>query len=270
MKNILLLSAVAILGVSANNAHAVYGFQGSDSLAGVMSDAIIAAGMNNEIGYLGGGSGKGEDAIVKGDQGIAPMSREMKPEMMEKGKVRGATFIARVIGLDGVGVFTHKSNATANVDMATLQKIFTCAVTDWRDVAGSNKSGRINAFRRDDKSGTTDTFKTLVGIKTFGACVTVVAETGDIADKTSKDANAIGYAGHAAKTPDNKTLKVNGVDLNVNTVRNFSYPLSRKLFVYEVSGAVKPNATEQKFLRKILDRSFMDPIIQNNEFYTIN
>ena len=271
MKKIVVLSAVAVMAAGwAKPASAVYGFQGSDSLAGVMSDAIIAAGMNNEIAYLGGGSGKGEEAIVKGDQGIAPMSREMKPEMMEKGKVRGATFMARVIGLDGVGVFVNKGNATANVDMAMLQKIFTCAVTDWRDVPGSNRSGRINAFRRDDKSGTTDTFKTLVGIKTFGACVTVVAETGDIADKTSKDAFAVGYAGHAAKTPDNKSVKVNGIDLNVNTVRNFSYPLSRKLFVYEVSGAVKPNATEVKFLRKILDRSFLDPIIQNNEFYTIN
>ncbi len=277
MKKLFALSAVAVMAsVWSAPASAVYGFQGSDTLSGVMSDAIIASGMNTEIAYLGGGSGKGEEGIVKGDQGIAPMSREMKPEMVDKGKIRGVTFNAHVIGLDGVGVFMNKSNAVSGLTLEQLQKIFTCAVTEWRDVPGSNKSGRINAFRRDDKSGTTDTFKTLVGIKTFGACVTVVAETGDISDKTSKDGNAIGYAGHAAKTPENKTAAIAVaagqpyVELNVNTVRSFAYPLSRKLFVYEVTGSQKPNATEAKFLRKILDRSFLDPILQNNEFYTIN
>lgn len=275
MKKILMLSAVAVLAGSANTASAVYGFQGSDTLSGVMSDAIIAAGMNNEIAYLGGGSGKGEEGIVKGEQGIAPLSREMKPELIDQGKARGVIFKAHVIALDGLGIFVQKSNATQGVNLPLLAQIFTCAITDWRDVPGSNKSGRINAFRRDDKSGTTDTFKSLVGVKKFGDCVTMVAETGDIADKTSKDANAIGYAGHSAKTADNRTLKIARsagepmVDLNVNTVRSFAYPLSRKLFVYESSGSVKPNATEVKFLRKILDRSFLDPIIQNNEFYTV-
>lgn len=268
--------ALALAAVTSTNAFAVYSFQGSDTLSGVMSDAIIAAGMNNEIGYLGGGSGKGEDAIVKGDQGIAPMSRDMKPEAIEKGKTRGVSFVDHVIGLDGVGVFVNKANATTGLEIPMLQKIFTCAVTDWRDVPGANRSGRINAFRRDDKSGTTDTFKNLVGISKFGDCVTVVAETNDIADKTAKDAFAIGYAGHAAKNEGNKATAVSRgagqpmVELNVNTVRNFSYPLSRKLHVFEVGGSQKPNATEAKFLRKILDRSFLDPILQNNEFYTIN
>lgn len=276
MKKILMVSVLTLAAGWSNSASAVHGFQGSDTLSGVMSDAIIAAGMNNEIAYLGGGTGKGEEGIVKGDQGIAPMSREMKPEMMEKGKVRGATFVPRVIALDGLSIFVNKTNATSGIDIPTIEKVFTCVITDWRDIPGSGKSGRINVFRRNDASGTTDAFKAMVGVKKFGDCVTALQETADIADKTSTDANAIAYSGHTATRDKNKALSVSRgpgqpmVAPNVNTVRNFSYPLSRKLFVYEVSGAVKPNATEVKFMRKILDRSFLDPIIQNNEFYTIN
>ncbi len=276
MNKLVLALATITLGTIAGPAHAVYQFQGSDTLAGVMTDAIIAAGMNNEIAYLGGGSGKGEDAVVKGDQGIAPMSRDMKPEVVELAKTRGLLFVDHVIGLDGVGVFVNKANVVAGFDIPLLQKIYTCQVTDWRDVPGANRSGRINAFRRDDKSGTTDTFKNLVGISKFGDCVTILAETADIADKTAKDASAIGYAGHSAKNDGNKAAAISHgagqpyVELNVKTVRSFAYPLARRLHVFEVSGSAKPNATELKFLRKILDRSFLDPILQNNEFYTIN
>ncbi len=274
-KLVLALVTLAFAGIG-GRAEAVYQFQGSDTLAGVITDAIIAAGMNNELGYLGGGSGKGEEAIVKGDQGIAPMSRDMKADAIEKGKTRGVSFVDHVIALDGVGVFVNKANQLAALDIPLIQKIFTCQITDWRDVPGANRSGRINAFRRNDVSGTTDTFKNLVGIAKFGDCVTVLAETVDIAEKTASDQWAIGYSGHTALRDNNKCVKIArgdgspAVDLNVATVRSFAYPLARKLHIFEVSGAAKPNATEAKFLKKVLDRSFLDPIVQNNEFYTLN
>jgi phosphate transport system substrate-binding protein len=274
MKNLVL--TILAIG-AATSAHAApYQFQGSDTLAGVITDAIIAAGMNNEMAYLGGGSGKGEAAIIKGEQGIAPMSRAMTDDAANTGKAKGYTFTDHVIALDGVGVFVNKANATAAIDIPTLKKIFECTVTDWRDVPNSGRSGRINAFRRNDASGTTDTFKNLVGVTKFGACVTIMAETVDIAEKTASDQWAVGYSGHTALRDGNKCLKVArdanspAIDLNVNTIRAFTYPLARQLHVYEIGGSMKPNATEAKFLKKVLDRSFLDPIIQNNEFYTLN
>jgi phosphate transport system substrate-binding protein len=272
----LAIAFFALIAGSAGSARAVYSFQGSDTLAGVIEDAILASGMSNELGYLGGGSGKGEDALVKGSQGIAPMSRDMKPDAIAAGKAKGVEFIDHVIALDGVGVFVNSANEVAGFDIPLLQKIFTCQVADWRDVPGSNRSGKINVYRRDDKSGTTDTFKNLVGISQFGDCVSVVAETSDISDKTGSDPFAIGYAGNSAKRDNNRAAKIskgNGapyVELNVNTVRDFSYPLARKLHVFEASGATKPNAEEAKFLAKILDRAFLDPIVVKNEFYTLN
>ena len=257
-------------------ANSLPSFQGSDTLAGVMTDAIIAAGMDKEIVYTGGGSGKGEAALVNGEQGIAPMSREVKPEAAELARTRGVTLVPHVIALDGVGVFVNNTNTLNGLDLATLRDVFTCAITRWEQIPQSGKTGAIHAFRRNDVSGTTDTFKHLVGIKAFGACVVVMAETADIAEKTASDSDAMGYSGASAKREKNRALALAReagapfVSLSVQTVRDFSYPLARKLFVYEVSGARKASAVEQKLLDSLLDRSFLDPIVQDHEFYTLD
>ncbi|MGE3760287.1 MAG: hypothetical protein AB7H97_21155, partial [Pseudobdellovibrionaceae bacterium] len=54
------------------------------------------------------------------------------------------------------------------------------------------------------------------------------------------------------------------------TVRDFSYPMARKLYVYVVSGARQPNQIENDFINYISDRSFMDPIMQQHDFITID
>jgi ABC-type phosphate transport system substrate-binding protein len=54
------------------------------------------------------------------------------------------------------------------------------------------------------------------------------------------------------------------------TIRNESYPLSRKLYVYEASGARTPNEVEGQLLELLLDRSFLDPIVQDHDFITID
>jgi ABC-type phosphate transport system substrate-binding protein len=54
------------------------------------------------------------------------------------------------------------------------------------------------------------------------------------------------------------------------TVRNGTYPLSRKLYVYEATGARTANKVEAQLMELLLDRSFIDPIIQDHEFFTID
>lgn len=273
MRKLIIASATVLLSTPA---FAVYSFKGSDTLAGVMTDAIVAAGLEGEISYVGGGSGKGEEGIVAGTQGIAAMSRAMKPELVKKAAAAGTEMIEHTIGLDGLGLFVKGDSPVAKLDMAMLKKIFTCEVTTWEQVPASGKTGTIKALRRNDASGTTDTFKSLVGVKEFGACVTIMAETSDIAAATARDADALGYAGMSAKRDGNKAVAIaktagGAVYLpTVNNIRSFIYPLARKLYVYEAKGAVNPNGAESKLLDKVVDRSFLDPIIQQNEFYTLD
>jgi phosphate transport system substrate-binding protein len=276
MKTTFVLVVLATLAFHGANANAKEMLQGSDTMAGVMTDAIIAAGMDSTIGYAGGGSGNGETALVNGEQGIAPMSREVKAEAAAKLNQKGVTVVPHVVGLDGVGIFVNAKNPMPGLSIDQIRDIFTCKLVSWDQVTGAKERGAIHAFRRNDKSGTTDTIKNLVGIKDFGACVTVVEETADIAAHTGNDAAAVGYAGLSAKTDKNAVLAISKkagdayVIPTAATVRAKTYPLSRRLFVYEVSGSAKPSSVEAKLLEKLLDRSFLDPIIQSNEFFTID
>lgn len=277
-KNLVVLSTIVLAAVSSFAVQAeITRLKGSDTMAGIMTDAIFASGLNNEIVYEGGGSGLGETALVNGEQGIAPMSRAFKTEAANTLKTKGVEVVGHVVALDGIGIFVNDSNSVSGLDLNQLKAIFTCSVTKWENVTGSNKSGEIKAYRRNDASGTTDTFKNLVGVKEFGKCVTVLAETHDIAEKTATESNAIGYSGATAKRDGNVAVAIaaagstNFVHLNVNTVRSNEYPLARKLFIYEVKGAKNPNSSEDKLLNSyLLDRSFLDPIVQDHEFYTVD
>lgn len=273
MKYSVLLTAVLVS--TAPFAQAKHLISGSDTMGGVMTDAIIAAGMDQEIGYVGGGSGVGEKALVNSEIGMAAMSREMKPELLVQAQAAGVNPVAHVVALDGVAVFVHGTNGTPGLDLNTLARIFSCEITSWAQVPGAGKATAIHAFRRDDLSGTTDTFKSLVGIKKFGACVTVANETADIAEKTATDVDAIGYAGLSGKKENNRELAISKagtayVQPTAGTIRNETYPLSRKLFIYEASGARKPNKIEAQLLEQVLDRSFLDPIVQDHDFVTID
>lgn len=271
-----LISSLLVTAISSSAFAAPFTFKGSDTLAGLMTDAIQAAGLAEEIQYVGGGSGKGEEAIVAGQQGIAPMSREMKKDAVSKATAAGIEVVAHPIALDGIGVFVNRANLVGKLSLPTIKAIFTCQITDWSKINGSMKSGAIEVFRRDDASGTTDTFKSIVGVKEFGSCVQVMKETTDIANETAINPNAVGYAGLSATREGNRPVTISKDDSSgaylptVHNIRKKLYPLARTLYVYESKGSYTLNAAELKLLPQVLDRSFMDPIVQQNDFITLD
>ncbi len=266
---------VSLVALSSIHAYAEKrSIQGSDTLSGFMSDAVVASALEDKLVYQGGGSGKGEEALANGLQGLAPMSRAFKAEALAKAEAKGIKVVEHVVALDGVSLFVNGQLPVSQLSLEDVKKIFSCAVTDWSAFGGPQ--AKIEVYRRDDFSGTTDTFKSLTGLKEFGSCVTAVKETSDIAVKTSESQYAVGYAGLSALRPENKELALSkdaGSEAYAPTpanIRSFKYPLARKLYVYEASGAVSPNADERVLLNNILDRSFADPILVNNEFLTID
>jgi phosphate transport system substrate-binding protein len=274
MSNTKTLSIIAVL-IGLSTAQAKHQISGSDTMGGLMTDAIIAAGMDQTIGYVGGGSGVGEKAIVQGEIGITAMSREMKPEAVAQARTAGMNPIGHIVALDGIAVFTNKQNPLVGMDLSTLARVFTCEITSWAQVPGSGKTGAIHSYRRDDLSGTTDTFKTLVGVKKFGACVEIVNETADIAEKTGADVDAIGYAGLSGKSDRNQALGIakSGNSYVLPTaanIRSANYPLARSLYIYEATGSRTPNKEETQLLQQLLDRSFLDPIAQDHDFVTLD
>lgn len=271
MTKILIALALAV----STPAFAAKTLAGSDTLAGVMTDALVELGMQSQLNYVGGGSGEGEKALVAGDQGFAPMSRPLKAEALAAIEAKGLKVNTIELALDGVAMWVKDSSPVQSLDLPTVAGIYNCTITRW-EVAAPNSGlrGTIRPFRRDDRSGTTDAFKAFTGLKTFGPCVTDIESTANIADKTSNDPYAIGYAGKSAQTPDNRALalaKLAGgtpVIATDDNVRSLAYPMARKLFIFEVEGA--STAEESQFLRSAKRRSFMDKHVQAHEFVTLD
>jgi phosphate transport system substrate-binding protein len=248
--------------------------KGSETLSEVMIDAIHAAGLPNELAYLGGGSTLGENALLQGFQDLVPLSREVRPEALQFAQQMGFELLPYPIALDGITILVNSDNKLEGLDLATLRKIYTCEIKLWEEISKGEKKGSIHALRRDDKSGTSDLFKTVVGVQEFGDCVAVLSPQ-DIASQTSSDPLSIGYGSLSDLRDKNRKVGISRsaeespIFPNLETIRNFSYPLARKLYIYTVGGNRTPAILEQKLMKVLTDRNQMDKIVESHGFYTL-
>src|SRR5579859_689946 len=109
------------------------------------------------------GSATAFEDVQKSACDIGMASRKIKPA--EAGQLANfgdmtAPASEHVLGLDGIAVIVSKNNPVASLSKSQIAQLFTGEITDWSQVGGS--SGPVNVFARNDKSGTYDTFKTLV------------------------------------------------------------------------------------------------------------
>jgi phosphate transport system substrate-binding protein len=99
-----------------------------------------------------------------------------------------------VLGLDGLAVIVDRSNPLSSLSKRDIARIFSGEVRDWKEVGGSG--GGINLFARDAKSGTFDTFKSLVlGSKPLAQGVERIEDSRELSNKVSQNSNAIGFVG---------------------------------------------------------------------------
>ncbi len=283
------LGAVVALANSASAAPQA--FKGSDTMFGVVTDAINQLGLEATLQYSGGGSGLGEAAVLSLSQGIAPMSRPFSAAAVTEAATKGITLRQNAIGLDGISIFVKRTEILPGVSIPTLRSIFggedgtgsatACAaagrVTRFEQIPNvTMKTGPIHALRRNDDSGTTDAFKSLVGVKAFCADVAVKATTDEIKNETSTDAQALGFAGESGENPTGnralpiaKTAADSFITRSIATVRDLSYPLTRRLYINVATSAARGlTASETTLVDNLLDPSFADPILVANGFVT--
>ncbi|AOY89795.1 phosphate ABC transporter substrate-binding protein [Marinobacter salinus] len=197
------------------------------------------------------GSSTGFKALYAGHADIWASSRPAKPAEVEQIAGRANLNDAdseHVIAIDGLAILVHPSNPVNQLSIETLGKIFSGQIRNWSEVGGTNKA--ISLYARDDRSGTWDTFKSLVLGKQFALDSSAQRyESNDqLSDDVSRDPTGIGFAG-LASVRDSKVLAIsdgNAPALKPDqlTVASEDYPLARRLFMYTAGDSAPQQARD--------------------------
>ncbi|MBW0147658.1 substrate-binding domain-containing protein [Marinobacter sp. CAU 1620] len=195
------------------------------------------------------GSSTGFKALESGQASIWASSRPAKSQ--EVTQMAGRADLTdlgseHVIAIDGLAVLVHPSNPVDQLSIETLGRIFSGQIRNWSELGGDDRT--IHLYARDNRSGTWDTFKTLVLGKAYTLSPTAKRyESNDqLSDDVSQDPSGIGFAG-LASVRDSKVLAIsdgNAPALKPNqlTVASEDYPLARRLFMYTPGDATTPLA----------------------------
>jgi glucose/mannose transport system substrate-binding protein len=155
-----------------------------------------------------------------------------------------------VLGADGIAVFVNRSNPINELKKEQLTTIFSGGITDWSQVGG--RPGPIRLYVSDDKSGTFDTFSSLVlGTTPLSPQASRYENMAKLSDEVAAEPNGIGIAGMAF-VRGSKPLAISdagGKPLLPTpfTVATGDYLLSRRLFLYT------PDEPQNKWTRKFVE-----------------
>lgn len=193
--------------------------------------------------------------LAKGRADIGMSSRRIKSDevaALEPSLGRLTTAASEhVVGLDGLAVIVHAGNPMVSMTIERVAEIFSGEVTDWGQIAGG-LSGPIRLHARDDKSGTFDTFDSLVlkakAKKLSGEAKRYESST-ELANAVAADPLAIGFVG-LPYVQNNKALGISESETSLAvvptafTVGTEDYPLSRRLYLYAEASPKKAEVGE--------------------------
>lgn len=177
-----------------------------------------------------------------------------------------------VIGLDGIAVIVNRVNVVDAMDKDVIRKIFSGEITDWHEV-NKTLAGPIHVYARDDKSGTYDTFRSLV----LGKKSTLVKNArryesnAALSDDVAKDALGIGFVG-LPYVRNSKALAVAEQGALARLPKPFEvatedYALARRLYMYVPQ--VEGNSNVQSFIEfSISDAG--QTVVENSGFISQN
>ncbi len=199
------------------------------------------------------GSGTAFEDLAGGTADIGMSSRRIKPEEKVRLAAQGdmtSQAAEHVLGLDGVAVVVSRGNPVESLTLDQIRDLFSGRITDWSTLGGS--SGSVEVYARDDRSGTFDTFKSLVlRDAPLAAGAKRYEDSRKLSSEVAADPRGIGFVG-LAYVGDAKALKVSEAGSvayrpTVFTVRTEDYRLSRRLYLYVAPAS--PNPWVGKFVQ---------------------
>ncbi|TMX47044.1 phosphate ABC transporter substrate-binding protein [Vibrio sp. Hep-1b-8] len=244
---IALLGAMAVTSVSAKETISAVGSSSVTPLMEVFSETYMKTNPNIFIEVQGPGSSAGVKAAKNGSADLGMSSRNLKDSEKEP------ALKELTVALDGIAVVVNPKNKLGKLTAEQVTAIYKGDITNWKDVGGADKP--IVAITRDTASGTRGAFEDIMKLKKkiSGKKVSAISQRAQVANgngalKTMVASNpyAIGYISLGTVDNSVNALSIDGVEANVENVKNGSYKVARPFLVLYKEG--KPSAETQKFL----------------------
>jgi len=198
------------------------------------------------ISGTGGGFKKflDSDAALRTD--ISDASRPIKPPEISKADELGVKFIEVPIGIDGLAVMVHPSNAFCDfLTISELKSIWEpgTSINNWKDVRAGFPDLPLKLFGPGTDSGTFDYFTEVIVGKEKSSRSDYNASENDnsLVQGIAGDKGALGYFGYSYYEGNKGKLKLLGIDNgdgkpvkpDLEAIRAGKYhPLARPLFLY--------------------------------------
>ena len=210
-----------------------------EKVIGALGEAFMEQNKGVTFTYNPTGSGSGITAVGEGRCDIGLSSRALKDDEKASGLKE------TVLALDGIAVIVNPANPVSDLDVATIAKIYTGEITNWKEVGGND--AEIVLIGREAGSGTRDGFESITDTKDSCKYRQELTSTGDVITTVSTNPDAIGYASLAALKDNVKALTVGGIAPTEDTVKDGSYVIQRPFVLVTKDGAELSTAAQAFF-----------------------
>ncbi|NTW69750.1 MAG: PstS family phosphate ABC transporter substrate-binding protein [Chlorobiaceae bacterium] len=186
-------------------------------------------------------SERGVYSLIYKNCDIATTTRAINKNELGEAKREGVKPVQHEVALSAIVVVVHSGSPVSGLTRPQIQKIYAGTYTNWKDVGGPNRP--IVVLQRETGSGTQETFNDVVmGSTPVSKRAVTLFNNREIISRIATTSNAIGYIGRGWIDQSVKALLVDGIDHSQKTIKDKSYPLHRKLYMYtngEPKGVLK-------------------------------
>lgn len=181
-------------------------------------------------------------------------------EQIDFARENNTEFVYTEIAKEAFVFFVHKDNPVESLTQEQVKKIYSGEITNWKEVGGNDED--IVAFQRNEGSGSQSRLKRFMADTPIMEAPTeqvndfmvgIIDKVSDYKNKT----NSIGfsfryYMEGIIKNSNVKILKIDGIEPNIENIREEKYPITGSL--YAVTYKDNNNENVQKLLDWILSK----------------
>lgn len=184
------------------------------------------------------GSTAGIEALLSGTANIGTSSRNLTQKEKDQGAVEN------IIAKDGIAIIVNPKVTGVNaLSSDQIKKIFTGAITNWKDVGGPNMP--IIVIGQEAGSGTRAPFEDILGIKGQTKYANKLGSSGPVLARIADADGSIGYCSLAMVNDSVTKVSIDGVAPTKEDIQNGSYKLTKDM-VMATKGPIDSQLPEVK------------------------